>query len=225
MKKISLLFALFAFAFTFAQKIYFSSTRYGITAGGTYSRVRNAHNPSGPIFSFYGGFLAIIPIDKDNQFYLQPEIEYLGAGESGKNKDSKEISGYDAVYANNYISVPIYLKGYFSEAESEFFALFGPKFNFLINQKVTNAPITKPYYTVEGSPLYPGVNGKANSFNFALGFGIGYSYKRKLEITGRYDLGISNTYKGLMNEPGMDPAIIKSKSEHVVSLGLSYIFD
>ena len=219
MKKILISTALCAVTFLSAQ-IDFSSTRYGITAGGTYSRVTNAHNPSGPLYSFYGGFLAMIPVDDNNQFFIQPEVEYFGAGESGKDKDAKGSEFYDAVYANNYISVPIYFKGYFSEAESEFFAMAGPRFNFLINQNVSGAPVR---YTVEGDAN--GVNGKAATFNFAIGLGVGFSYKRKLEATLRYDLGLSNTYPGLMNEKGLDASIQKKKSEQVFSVGLSYIFD
>lgn len=217
MKKLLLSSALCA-ATVLSAQIDFSSTRFGITAGGTYSRISNAHNPSGPRFSGFGGVLAMIPVDSNNQFYIQPQVEYLGAGETGKDKDAKGKIGYDAVYANNYISVPIYFKAYFSEAESEFFAMAGPKFNFLVNQKVTDP--SKTYYAVDEL----GVNGKANSFNFALGFGVGYSLKRQLEIAARYDLGLSNTYKGLMNEPGSDPNIAKKKSEQVLSFGLSYIF-
>lgn len=219
MKKILISTALCAATFLSAQ-IDLSSTRYGVTAGGTYSRVSNAHNPSGPLYSFYGGFLAMIPIGQNNQFFIQPEVEYLGAGESGKDKTAKGSAGYDAVYANNYISVPIYFKGYFSEAESEFFAMAGPKFNFLISQNVKDAPLR---YTVEGDPA-TGVNGKAATFNFAVGLGIGYSYKRQLEIAARYDLGLSNTYPGLMNEKGSDSNIQKKKSEQVFSVGLSYVF-
>lgn len=223
MKKIAISTALFAATFLSAQ-IDFSSTRFGVTAGGVYSRVSNAHNPSGPRYSAYGGFIAMIPVDSNNQFFIQPEVEYFGAGETGKDRDAKSASGYDALYANNYISVPIYFKGYFSEAESEFFAIAGPKFNFLVSQKVSDVPVTRPYYGTEDLAAYPGVNGKAASVNFALGVGLGYSLKRQLEMTLRYDLGLSNTYKGLMKENGTDSNIQKKKSEQVFSLGLSYIF-
>ncbi len=219
MKKLILSGALCVTTLLSAQ-IDFSAIRYGITGGATYSRVRNAHNPSGPRFAAYGGVLALIPVDSNDQFYIQPGVEYLGAGESGKDKDAKGAIGYDAVYANSYISVPIFFKGYFSEAESEFFALAGPRFNFLIDQNVTDAPLK---YTVEGDPV-TGVNGKAASFNFAIGLGVGFSYKRMLEITGRYDIGLTNTYPGLNNELGSDPNIAKRKSEQVISVGLSYIF-
>lgn len=223
MKKLFIAAALSLSALALAQ-VDFSSTRFGLTVGGNYSRVRYAHNPSGPRFAFQGGVIALIPVDKNNQFFIQPEVVYYGAGESGKDKDAKNHPGYNAKYNNDYISIPVYFKGYFSEGESEFFGMFGPRFNFLLSQKVTDPG--KPHYTVEGVD-YPGignVNGKANGFNLALSGAIGFSYKREIEIALTYDLGLSNTYKGLMNEPGSDPAIEKKKAEHVVSLGLTYIF-
>ncbi|MBB4806156.1 hypothetical protein HNP38_001428 [Chryseobacterium defluvii] len=222
MKKILLASALLFSALSFAQ-IDLSSTRFGVTAGGNYSRVRNAHNPSGPRFTFQGGVLALIPMGKDNQFYLQPEVLYYGAGETGKDKDAKGRDGYDAVYGNNYLSVPIYFKGYFSEAESEFFGMIGPRFNFLLNQNVKNAPVGRPYYDPDVTdPKLPGVSGKASGFNFAIGLGVGYSYKRQLEVALKYDLGITNTYPDLAKEPG---GTSKGKSEQVISLGVSYIFE
>lgn len=226
MKKIFFSTLVLSSVLMFAQ-IDLSSTRYGLTGGATYSRITNAHNPSGARYSGYGGVMAMIPVDNNDQFYIQPQVEYYGAGESGKDKNAKGASGYDAVYANNYISVPIYFKGYFSENESEFFAMAGPRFNFLINQKVEGEPTSRPYYKVEQSslPQYAGVNGKASSFNYAVALGAGFSYKRQLEVTVRYDLGLGNVYKNLMSEPGTDPNIAKKKTEQVVSLGLSYIFE
>lgn len=220
MKKLILAFGL-CMATMLSAQIDFSSTRFGFTGGATYSAVRNAHSPSGRRLSVYGGMLALIPIDNYDQFYLQPEIEYYGAGETGKDKGYKGKRGYTALYADNYISVPIYFKAFFSEAESEFFAIGGPRFNFLISQKVKDP--SKSYYLPEGDPAYPGVNGKASSFNFFLVGGIGYSYKRRLEFTAKFDFGLTNTYRGLMHEIGVDPYIAKRKTTQVVSLGLNYI--
>ena len=59
----------------FSAQIDLRNTRFGITGGGTYSRVSNAHNPSGPIYSGFGGVLALIPVDNNDQFYIQPGIE------------------------------------------------------------------------------------------------------------------------------------------------------
>lgn len=222
MKKLLLASALGLSVLSFAQ-VQWNNTRFGVTAGLNYSRVSNAHNPSGPRYTFQGGALALIPVGKANQFFIQPEVLYYGAGETGKDKDAKGVSGYDAVYANNYLSVPLYFKGYFSEAESEFFGLIGPRFNFLLNQNVKNAPANRPYYDPDVTdPSQPaGVNGKANSFNWGLGFGVGYSYKRQLEVAVKYDLGLGDTYPGLAKEyKGSD----KKKSEQVLALTLSYIF-
>ncbi|MCX8531471.1 porin family protein [Chryseobacterium luquanense] len=214
MKKILLTSALAFSVLSFAQ-IDLRNTRFGLTAGGNYSRVKNAHNPSGARFAFQGGVLALIPLGNADQFYLQPEVVYYGAGESGKAKDAKGMKGYDAVYANNYISVPVSFKGYFSEAESEFFGLIGPRFNFLIDQKVKNE--SREIYRTDQL-------GKAKSFNFAIGAGIGYSYKRQLELALKYDFGLSNTYP-ILDETKIDANSAKKKSEQVISLSLSYIFE
>lgn len=216
MKKIFFTLAIGLFGLANAQ-IDWSSTRFGVIAGPNYSGVKNAHNPSGKKWSYFAGGLALIPIGSDNQFYIQPEVEYVSTGEKGSGKNA------DADYNQNYISVPIYFKGYFSESESEVFAYGGPRVGFLVSQKVTNP--SKPYYTIEGLDVNGvNVNGKANSIDFALSLGIGYSYKRQMEMSLRYDLGLSNVYKGLMNEPGFDPNIQKKKTSQIISLGISYIF-
>ncbi|WP_160136441.1 porin family protein [Chryseobacterium sp. c4a] len=222
MKKLLLASALVLSTLSFAQ-VQWKNTRFGLTAGLNYSRVSNAHNPSGPRYAFQGGALALIPVGKANQFFIQPEVLYYGAGETGKDSDAKNASGYNAVYANNYLSVPLYFKGYFSEAESEFFGLVGPRFNFLLNQNVKDVPANRPYYdpNVTDPSQPPGVNGKANSFNWGIGLGVGYSYKRQLEVALKYDLGLSDTYPNLAKEKGGSD---KKKSEQVIALTLSYIF-
>lgn len=225
MKKVFIGLAL-AMATGVSAQVDFSSTRFGLTGGVNYSRVRNAHNPSGPIIGFQAGALALVPIGEDDQFYIQPEVLYYTAGESGKDKDMKGHVGYNAKYINNYISVPLYFKGYFSEAESEFFGMLGPRFNFLMSQKVTN-PSRDVYYPEGGAPYAddPSINGKANKFNFGIGLGVGFSYKRQLELAVKYDIGLSNTYPNLVESKTNDPNTERRKSEQVLSVGLSYIFE
>lgn len=224
MKK-NLFGSLLLMSFFSQAQIDFRSTEFGIVAGGTYSRVINAHNPSGPRFSVLGGVTAQVPIGFDEQFYIQAEVLYFGAGEGGDRKYEKTVGWEHAVYANNYLSVPFNFKAYFSQAESEFYGLVGPRFNFLISQKVKNAPAERGYYDPNvTNPDYPDINGKANSFNFGIGAGIGFSYKRQLEIALKYDIGLSNTYPNLVETWTMDPDTQKKKSEHVLSLGLTYFF-
>ena len=55
MKKLLISSALCAATFVAAQ-IDLRSTRFGLTAGATYSRVTNAPNPSGPIYSVLAAF-------------------------------------------------------------------------------------------------------------------------------------------------------------------------
>ncbi|MCD9854759.1 PorT family protein [Epilithonimonas sp. JDS] len=218
MKKI--LFASLIFSSLLSQaQIDFRSTEFGAVVGGTYSRVRNAHNPSGARISVLGGFVAQVPIGAGEQYYLQAEALYFGAGEGG-DKKYEDAKGWEhAVYANNYLSVPVNFKAYFSEAESEFFGLIGPRFNFLIDQKVKN-PAKESYKTE--------TYGKANSFNLGLGAGVGFSYKRQLELALKYDIGLSNAYPDLKNSPEeiatLDANVAKKKSEQVISLGLTYFF-
>lgn len=221
MKKLLILSATALCSSLFSQ-IKWKETRFGLKGGLNYSRVSNAHNPSGPRLTLQGGALALIPIGKEEQFYLQPEVLYYGAGETGKEK-GKSGDRYSAVYGNSYISVPLFFKAYFSEAQSEFFGLIGPRFNFLIGQNVKNP--SKPYYAPEQLHEYAGVNGKANAFGVAIGAGIGYSYNRKFEITGQLDYGLTNTYPNLLREFGTDKAIGAKKREIVVGVGISYILD
>ncbi|SDE21679.1 porin family protein [Riemerella columbipharyngis] len=221
MKKLMLCTSLLVSALSFAQfNVQFDATRFGLVAGANYSGVRNAHNPSGKRLGFQGGLLAIIPTDYDNQFYLQPQVEYYQSGETSYSK--KEGGNKSTKYYNNYISVPIFFKGYFSENETEFFGQLGPRFNFLIHQRVENPSRI-------GYGLGDGGFGKANSFNFAIAAGVGFSYKRKWEITLNYDLGLSNTYPKLkyyeVDARTGDPNSVKKKSEQAVTATLSYIFD
>ena len=205
-KKIALSLSVFASFFSFAQ-IDFSSTRFGLTAGPTYSRVQNAHNPSSARVNFFAGAFAIIPVGGDDMFYLQPGVEYLGAGENGDNGTK---------YGSSYLSVPVYFKAYFSEAESEFFGQLGPRFGFLLSQKVENP--SRSIYNVEEF-------GKAAAFDLAISAGLGFSYKRKLEIVGRFDFGISNNLPDLMGKEPQDGTTNSTKRQHVLSAGITYIFD
>lgn len=213
MKKIIFVSVLFVSIFSFGQfGIRIEDTRFGISAGGNYSAVRNVHRPSGRRIGFHAGILALIPADEDNQYYIQPEVKYYQAGETGYNRE--EGGDKDTKYYNDYLGIPIYIKAYFSEAESEFFGLLGPRFSFLINQKEEAIPQAYPEYSKNQ-------NGKAAFFNFGIGAGIGYSYKRKWELFLKYDLGLSNTYPDMYKVDG----ILKKRSEQALNITLSYIFD
>lgn len=181
--------------------------RFGVTAGANYSRVTNVHSPSKPRYSFDFGGLALIPLDYNDQLFIQAQLEYLGSGEKGDG---------DTKYTNDYISVPIYFKGYFTNAESEMFGFVGPRFAFSVNEKIENP--NKPIYYAEEN------GGGARKFDLALSLGIGYSHKRQVETYLRYDFGILNKYPDMKDIPGIKDSE-KAKRQHILMLGVSYIFN
>ena len=73
----------------FSAQIDLRNTRFGITGGGTYSRVSNAHNPSGPIYSGFGGVLALIPVDKTISFISSRELNIWEPAKQEKIKMQK----------------------------------------------------------------------------------------------------------------------------------------
>lgn len=219
MKNLLLICALSIGTWLSAQ-IDFRNTRFGIIAGPNVSQILYAHNSSGPRYSFFGGVLGLISIDNNDSFYFQPEVLYVSSGENGDRKYENRKGLPHATYASNYVSIPINFKAYYSSDESEFFAFVGPRFDFLISQKITNS--SREAYEIS-------TYGKAGSFNLNLGFGVGYSYKRQLELFAKYDFGISNVLPVLKNSPGelstQDPNVLKKKSQQVFSVGLSYILE
>ncbi len=203
LKKILLSSLLIVSCFSFSQGL--RETRFGLIAQGNYSGIRSVHNPSEQKIGYNFGALALIPLVSD-QFFIQPQLEYVNAGEKGEN---------DTKYINNYLSVPILAKAYFSEAESEFFAILGPRVSFLMNQKVINP--SEPRYQLDQQ-------GKANSIDLALVGGLGFSYLRKHEITLRVDIGLSDVYKNL-DDSGLDAKAAPKNTQNVILLGYSYIFN
>lgn len=192
-------------------------TRFGLIGGLTQSRVQNAHNPSGTRTGFYGGVTALTPINQSPSFFIQTQLEYLQGGEEGNEGKNK--------YHNNYISLPIYFKAYFSEAESEFFGLIGPRFAYLLNQKVEENPmIIRPVFGQKIPINYPEYYGKANSIDIAISAGIGYSYERKYEAVLRADWGITSAFHQYNRAVTGDPLSDNTKRQIILTAGFNYVF-
>lgn len=182
-----------------------AQVQYGLRAGGNYSAVREIHGNSGRRTAFYVGGFAQIPIGSTyNQLYLRPELIYSQEGETNEfRRDDRTI---EETYSNDYIAIPVLLKAYFSENDTEFFGLIGPEFGFMVSDKVKTDGTQDPTY----------VDVEANTFNFAATLGLGFSYLRKFEIEGRISYGFSDMYKN-------DPAD-ENNNASKVSLGVSYNF-
>lgn len=188
-------------------------TKIGVVFGIDYSKVQHAHNPSGPRFSFYTSVFARIPLGilcacENPKFYIQPQLEYIQTGEKGLK---------NTLYANNYLSIPIFIKTYpirYNEM-SYFFIQAGPRFSILVNQSVVNPPKDRPYL--------PEQNGKANNFDLSATIAGGISFgNRSNEILLRYDYSFSDSFPSLneFNTTG-DPNAPLRKVQHIVSIAYS----
>ncbi|MRI62521.1 PorT family protein [Ornithobacterium rhinotracheale] len=188
------------FSMSFAQiGGFLQDTKFGVRAGLNYSRVKDIHSESGSRLGFNAGVQAMIPISYGNEFYIQPEITYSQKGESNDVPNSKK-----EMYRMDYIDVPVLFKAYFSERDTDFFGVFGPKFSFLVSDSVKDPSPSQSRYH----------NNEYNKFDFGLVGGIGFSYLRNWEVDARIEYGFTDTNK-----------TIKDNNNNIVtSLTFSYVF-
>ena len=161
----------------------FRRAKFGFILGPNLSQIHHAHNPSSPRYSFFMGAFTRIPVGifcscENPIFYIQPQIEYIQTGEKG---------GKNTLYANNFLSIPIYFKTYpikYNE-QNYLFVQAGPRFSFLVNQNVKNPPLGRPYNISQ--------DGKANNFDFSISFAsVSFFCKSKKKYTGVWSV-ISKT--------------------------------
>lgn len=178
MKKIvtGLLFVLLA-NFTYAQ--IFEDMKFGVKGGINYTNIRNIHGDSGSRLGYAIGAMAMKPLGDTNEYYIQAELMYSAKGEKNDTKEGSEL------YKLDYIDLPILFKPYFSDSDSEFYAVVGPKFSFLITDDIKNKTISGKGYHDD----------TYNTFDFGIVGGIGFSYLRKFEIDVRYEYGLTDVVK------------------------------
>lgn len=173
-----------------------AQVRYGLKAGANITNITIVNRESKSRAGLQAGILALVPLDSDSDMlFFQPEIIFSTQGEF------YYTGGKDYKVFLNYIDVPLMLKVYFSEAESEFFAEFGPHLGFKITEKIDK---------LESSAM------TFNTFDFALGLGLGYSFNREFEIYGRYTYGFTDVVKNDLSDDKNHTSIL--------NFGLSYIF-
>ena len=213
-RKSSILFFIILISKLNAQ-LDFRRAAYGAVAGPNYSIILHAHNPSSERYSFFSGIFARIPIGIecacDNpKFYIQAQLEYIQSGEKGGEK---------TLYANNFLSLPIYIKAYpikYNE-NSFFFIQAGPRFSYLVKQRVVNPAWGRPYAINQ--------DGKANNFDFSVSVASGISFtNRKNELLLRYDYSFTNALPNLdESEATGDPLARLRKIQHILSIGFSRV--
>ena len=166
-----------------------SQIRYGAKGNLQFTNVTEVHEESDTrAFGIGIGLFAQMPLnDRNNRFFFRPEIIYSQQGED--NGDP-----YNVKYYQSYINVPFMFKYYFPDflffprsrcncpgkLSHEFFVEAGPQVGFLIQEK--NKEFDDKYY------------GGATKVDFSVGVGVGYSIRRRIELSVRYNYGVTDTY-------------------------------
>ncbi len=194
----------YAFIFLFlTSNLLEAQVRFGARGSASITNITVAHSISKSRTGFQIAALGLIPIDNNDQFFFQPEINYSAQGEF--NVHPHPDGDIDQKTFLSFINIPLNMKAYLSEAESEFFAEFGPYIGFKIGENIEKFDF----------PTEPD-DEEYSSFDFGLGIGFGYSFNREFEVSVRYSYGFVDQVK-------RDAADDKNHNS-VLNFGVSYIF-
>lgn len=115
-----------------------------------------------------------------NNFAIEPGVYYSMQG----SKD--EVAGNDVKIKNDYLNIPILLKGYVYEG----FNLFaGPQLGFKVSSKVKLSQSGTSVSTSEMSDVF-------NTVDFSIVLGAGYQSRMGLLFSLSYNIGLTNTING-----------------------------
>lgn len=200
MKKQFVFISLFFFLIsTFLE----AQVRFGGRASMSITNLTAAHSTSKSRAGFQIGAIGLIPIDYNDQFFFQPEINYSAQGEY--NVHPHQDGDIDQKTFVSFINLPLNMKAYLSQADSEFFAELGPYIGFKVSDKIEKFDFhTEPE------------DEKFSSFDFGVGLGFGYSFNRELEISIRYAYGFVDQVE--------NDAADATNHNSILNFGVSYIF-
>mgnify|MGYP005888461709 CR=1 FL=1 len=132
------------------------------------------------------------------RFAISPEVVFAAQG--GKFKPLKDKLGIDlgkiglgavdkdVTYTTNYVNIPVMLKFYVLPA---FSIDFGPQLGINVYSK------TK----VDGADKALDIKDNTKSVDFGLGLGGTYNLTENAFLQARYTMGMTNTFKGLTEDP------------------------
>ncbi len=178
--------------------------RFGVRASGSMTNITDVHANSRSRGGFQVAALGLIPITNNDILFFQPEVNYSAQGEYDEHNrpDGREKQ---KIFVNN-INVPLHVKLYFTDAESEFFAEGGPYLGFNIAQKTDEMG-----YSTEAD------DNEYSVFDFGATLGIGFSLNRQIEASLRYSYGFVDQVK--------NDAISANNHTSILNLGVSYFFN
>jgi len=178
--------------------------RFGARVSGSMTNITDVHSNSRSRGGFQVGALGLIPITNNDILFFQPEINYSAQGEFDYHERSD--GNYKQKIFLSYINVPLNMKLYFTDADSEFFVLAGPYLGFKIGEKTDKFDFT----TEADDNEYTG-------FDFGATVGFGFSLNRQYEASLRYSYGLIDQVK--------NDAINSNNHTSILNLGVSYFFN
>lgn len=199
------LFLLIVSFFLFSE-ISNAQIRYGARLSGSMTNITNVHHSSQSRMGMQVAAIGLIPISNNDIFFLQPEVNISFQGEYNNPIHPEKLTRKKQKLFSTFINIPVNAKVYFSDADSEFFAIGGPYLGIRIGGNIEKLD-------------YPTESDDYDYTGFDLGgtLGIGYSLNRQIEFSVRYSYGLLDQIKNdIRNE---------SNSTSILNLGISYIFD
>ncbi len=189
-KKLLLFFAIGFSLLMFSQETEKEKkTQLGVTANIHQSNIYGIHDYSkGRIAPAFGLTLQYrlekdISDEKEYKYFLQPVLEYSMDGEKAEPPQGSQK------FLNNYISLPIFFKYYFTLSETKrdrrYFLMAGPLFGFAVSDKREG----NLYFSQDIS-----ADKNFKKFNFGVTLGAGYHFDKNLEAFVRFDRGLSKAY-------------------------------
>ena len=161
--------------------VYRELVRFGIKIGGQITAVDEIHRKSGRRFpGLTIGATMQIPLQKNDtcRFYFVPELLYSQEGERGNTVDKIKEGSDDIQFYQDYIALPLLVKGYFCKKERLFVEL-GPKLSYMFYHKNKDIDLGKP---------------KKIDFGLCLGGGVNFGKDKNLELGARLNWGLVDMY-------------------------------
>lgn len=191
MKKLLMIAAVAALGFTSVNAQ--EEVSFGAKVGVNFATVpfsgQGVEDPDA-ITSFHIGATLEIPVSE--KFSVQPELVYSSQGA----KSEYSNSGYNSKseLTLNYINIPVLAKFYVTEGLS---LEAGPQIGLLLKAEDeseysytdSSGSVTSQKSTDDVKKFYKGTD-------FALAFGAGYKFEGGLNLSARYNFGLSNIYDG-----------------------------
>ena len=178
--------------------------RFGARVSGSMTNITDVHSNSRSRGGFQVGALGLIPITNNDILFFQPEINYSAQGEFDYHERSD--GNYKQKIFLSYINVPLNMKLYFTDADSEFFVLGGPYLGFMVADNTEALD-----YPNEAE------DNEYSGFDFGVSLGVGFSLNRQFEASLRYSYGLVDQVKNDWAQSNNHTSIL--------NLGVSYFFN